>query len=167
MYNYVASGRTKFYIVFPFGLVAFALTFFFLPDTTGLDLREQERYWRCVVAGKASDYHGIAIHPRHLSWYEHHVLKRSRYYDPELDRAAKVDELRILYESYLISQAEEESGSGSSSDPEHSHVTSAVASYFAAEPVDERTARQRDKERALHSRAESTLHPSRLQQSGF
>lgn len=89
-----------------------------MPDTTGLDLKEQERYWAYVKAGRAHDYHGIAVHPRHLSWWyvytpflgclhawsadlsynrEHVVLKRSQYYDPEADKEAKIEELKTLY----------------------------------------------------------------------
>lgn len=69
----------KFWVVPWFGLAGLLVTWAFLPDTTGLDLREQERYWLCVRQGREQDYHGIAIHPRHLSWYERVVLKRQKY----------------------------------------------------------------------------------------
>lgn len=52
-----------------FGILGFILTYVFLPDTTGLDLKEQERYFSYVKAGRADEYHGIAVHPRHLSWW--------------------------------------------------------------------------------------------------
>lgn len=39
------TGAVQFWVVPWFGLAAFIITFLFLPDTTGLDLREQERYW--------------------------------------------------------------------------------------------------------------------------
>jgi hypothetical protein len=64
VYNYVSNG-TKFWITTWFTLLGFIVTLLFIPDTTGLDLREQERYWSFVRAGKPGDYHGIAIHPRH------------------------------------------------------------------------------------------------------
>lgn len=80
-----------------FGLIGFILTIVFIPDTTGLDLREQERYWYYVKEGRPQDYHGVAIHPRHISWFEKTVLKRHLNYNPELDRQSKVDELRDLY----------------------------------------------------------------------
>lgn len=51
LYNYIPNS-TKFYVVPWFGLAGALLTFFFLPDTTGLDLREQERYWDCVRSGR-------------------------------------------------------------------------------------------------------------------
>ena len=73
----------------------------FIPDTTGLDLREQERYWSYVRDGRGADYHGIAIHPRHISMYERIVLRRHRYYNPQMDRDAKVEELRQKYEASL------------------------------------------------------------------
>ncbi|KIW26445.1 uncharacterized protein PV07_09539 [Cladophialophora immunda] len=97
IYNYI-GGRTKFWVVSWFGLIGFIVTILFIPDTTGLDLREQERYWYFVREGRSQDYHGIAIHPRHLSWYERVVLKRHHQYNPELDRLARINELRELYE---------------------------------------------------------------------
>lgn len=42
LYNYIDT-QTKFYVVTWFGLAGVLLTFVFLPDTTGLDLKEQER----------------------------------------------------------------------------------------------------------------------------
>lgn len=98
LYNYIDS-RTKFWFVCWFGLVAWALTLIFIPDTTGLDLREQERYWAYVLEGRQYDYHGVAVHPRHLSLWERVVLKRHLAYDPELDREAKMTELKGLYHS--------------------------------------------------------------------
>lgn len=88
-----------------FGLLGFALTVLFIADTTGLDLREQERYWLCVREGREQDYHGIAIHPRHLSLYETLVLRRHRYYNPELDRQAKIEELRATYQKALSDES--------------------------------------------------------------
>ena len=93
-----------------FGLVGFILTIVFIPDTTGLDLREQERYWQFVRDGRPGDYHGIAVHPRHLSLFERMVLKRDRAYDPELDRQQKIDELRQLYQKVEGSKSKETDG---------------------------------------------------------
>jgi sugar phosphate permease len=61
MYNYITTQQ-KFYIVPWFGLAGAIMTFVFLPDTTGLDLKEQERRWECIRAGKEEDYH--VSHPR-------------------------------------------------------------------------------------------------------
>ena len=56
MYNYL-STREKFYIVPWFGLAGALVTWLFLPDTTGLDLKEQERRWTCIRSGREKDYH--------------------------------------------------------------------------------------------------------------
>ena len=103
IYNYVKENHTKFHIVTWFGLAGLITTIIFLPDTTGLDLREQERYWEYVMNGRAEDYHGVAIHPRHLSLYERVVLKRNRYYNPQLDMQQKTQEFRQIYHSSLQS----------------------------------------------------------------
>lgn len=110
-----------------FGLIGFILTIVFIPDTTGLDLREQERYWQFVRQGRPGDYHGIAVHPRHLSLFERVVLKRDRAYDPELDRQQKIDELRQLYEKVEGSKAKEMDGPGRNSEDT---VTDKVSTYF-------------------------------------
>jgi len=99
IYNYVDSNKTKFYIVTWFGLAGLIVTLIFLPDTTGLDLREQERYWEHVMTGSAQDYHGVAVHPRHLSLFERFVLKRHLPYNPQLDAQQKTDEFRQVYQS--------------------------------------------------------------------
>lgn len=78
--------------------------------STGLDLREQERYWQYVREGRANEYHGIAIHPRHLSLYERMVLKRHLAYNPELDRKARMKEWRVLHEAISGRKGKEEVG---------------------------------------------------------
>lgn len=95
----VVRSHCIIWVVSWFGLIGFCLTLVFIPDTTGLDLREQERYWQYVRDGRGDDYYGIAIHPRHLSLYERVVLKRDRNYNPELDRQAKIDDLRALHKA--------------------------------------------------------------------
>ena len=125
LYNYIGT-RTKFWVVCWFGLIGFVLTIIFIPDTTGMDLREQERYWSFVRAGRQQDYHGIAVHPRHLSLYERVVLKRHLNYDAEKDRDMKVQELRELYEKVEGAKSKEhdrEGGSGES-------VSDKVSAYF-------------------------------------
>lgn len=102
IYNYIKGdhpNRTKFLIVTWFGLAGWVNTLIFVPDTTGLDLREQERYWEFVMAGRAEDYHGVAVNPRHLSWFEIFVLRRHLAYNPELDRQQKLVEFRQIYQS--------------------------------------------------------------------
>lgn len=45
----------------------------------------QERRWFFIRNGKASDYHGPAVHWRHLSRWERHVGKVHLQYDPAED----------------------------------------------------------------------------------
>ncbi|KAL4402746.1 transmembrane transporter [Malassezia pachydermatis] len=100
IYNYI-DNQTKFYVVTWFGLAGIIVTFVFLPDTTGLDLREQERYWEYVMSGRPEDYHGVAVHPRHLSLWERLVLKRHLAYNPQLDAQQKTEEFHQVYNSTM------------------------------------------------------------------
>lgn len=106
MYNYVPS-HTRFWVVCWFNLAGAIVTIIWLPDTTGLDLREQERYWSYVRSGRAHEYHGIAVHPRHLSLWEKVVLKRHLAYDADLDREAKLAEMREEYQANLVREKED------------------------------------------------------------
>lgn len=92
LYNYIDT-RTKFYFVPWFGLIGALLTWLFLPDTTGLDLKEQERRWAFIRAGKDTEYHGIAIHWKHLSWWERYQGLHKGY-DATKDYEMKIQELR-------------------------------------------------------------------------
>ncbi|POY76385.1 inorganic phosphate (Pi) transporter, also low-affinity manganese transporter [Rhodotorula taiwanensis] len=134
------DNRSKYWFAVPFGALGMFCTYFFLPDTTGLDLREQERYWRCVRAGRAEDYHGVAIHPHHLSWYERVILKRQKHYDPVQDRLDRIEELRVLYEASLIEDAY--------MNPEAAALDEGVVRYFRSEApravaVDKQAAKMR------------------------
>ncbi|SPO07019.1 related to inorganic phosphate permease [Cephalotrichum gorgonifer] len=97
LYNYIDT-QTKFYVVPWFGLAGMVLTFFFLPDTTGLDLKEQERRWAFIRAGEEEKYHGVAIHPTHLSWWER-FRGVHKSYDQELDLKDKIMEVRREWEN--------------------------------------------------------------------
>lgn len=130
LYNYI-DNRTKFWFVCWFGLAAWALTIVFVPDTTGLDLREQERYWAMVMAGKEKEYHGVAVNPRHLSLWERVVLKRHLAYDPELDRAAKLRELQSLYES--TKDPATEGGNNDLSHEQQIFLNNELGGFFSAE----------------------------------
>ncbi|OCK74216.1 phosphate transporter A-1, partial [Lepidopterella palustris CBS 459.81] len=105
MYNYI-STQQKFYVVPWFGLAGALLTWLFLPDTTGLDLKEQERRWTYIRAGREQDYHGIAIHPKHLSLWER-IRGVGKYYDPALDYKQKIEELRGDWEAAQARKAHE------------------------------------------------------------
>lgn len=121
-YNYIDT-ETKIWVVCWFGLAGAALTVFFVPDTTGLDLREQERYWSFVRDGRASQYHGIAINRQHLSSYEIYVLGRHKNYDPELDSQMRIEELRNEYQASLYSNEKDDNEYLDDLDPR-------VVSYF-------------------------------------
>lgn len=101
LYNYIDT-QTKFYVVTWFGLAGVLLTYLFLPDTTGLDLKEQERRWTYIRDGRESEYHGVAVHPQHLSVWER-WRGVGRYYNPALDYHSKANDIRKEWE---IRQAE-------------------------------------------------------------
>ncbi|GAA97016.1 hypothetical protein E5Q_03690 [Mixia osmundae IAM 14324] len=132
LYNYI-DAETRFKVVPWFALFGAIATFLFLPDVTGLDLREQERAWEYLRTER--EYHGVAIHPRHLSIWEIYVQKRHRHYNPALDRQEKIDELRDLYKGYTRSKAMEkdaESEDGVEAD-DYSFVSDDVVAYFSKE----------------------------------
>lgn len=126
LYNYIDT-QTKFYVVPWFGLAGAILTWLFLPDTTGLDLKEQERRWTYIRAGREHEYHGIAIHPKHLSVWER-LRGVGKHYDAELDYQQKVEELRGDWEAWQQRKAVEEAkGDYNSDDDEFSEE---ISSYF-------------------------------------
>lgn len=103
LYNYI-EDRTKFWLVSLATLVGFILTALFVPDTTSLALEERSLFWEEVLNDTQEKYHGMAVHPDHLSWYERVVLKRSIHYDPELDAMRRIASLR---QEYIEAQSEE------------------------------------------------------------
>ena len=138
VYNYVPDPHTRFWIVCWFGFAGWIVTWIFIPDTTGLDLREQDRYWAYVREGRAADYHGIAIHPQHLSLWEKVVLKRHKNYDGVLDREDRVRELRKMYESRQteLSSKEQQQHDGDAdlAEEENEALSTNAASYFERTP---------------------------------
>lgn len=129
MYNYI-STQMKFYVVPWFGLAGMVLTYLFLPDTTGLDLKEQERRWQYIRAGQESDYHGIAVHPKHLSLYER-LRGVGKHYDAQLDYLQKIEEMRSDWEHSQAMQAREKAGHYDDDDVHDDSVWSSdVSTYF-------------------------------------
>ncbi|KPI36112.1 putative inorganic phosphate transporter C8E4.01c [Cyphellophora attinorum] len=108
LYNYIDT-QTKFYVVPWFGLAGVLLTVVFMPDTTGLDLKEQERRWAFIRAGREQDYHGIAIHPKHLSLWER-FRGVSKPYDPDLDYKQRIEEMRKEWEVNMQEKYDEKDG---------------------------------------------------------
>ncbi|KAF5584385.1 inorganic phosphate permease [Fusarium pseudocircinatum] len=118
LYNYI-DDQTKFYVVPWFGLAGMLLTWIFLPDTTGLDLKEQERRWYYIRDGKESEYHGVAVNPTHLSlWERFRGLGKS--YDPEADWRAKVQDMRTEWELVQASRGPKETEGAMPDDGEFS-----------------------------------------------
>ncbi|EGE82558.1 MFS phosphate transporter [Blastomyces dermatitidis ATCC 18188] len=125
LYNYIDT-QTKFYVVPWFGLAGMVITWLFLPDTTGLDLKEQERRWHYLRSGRESEYHGPAVHPKHLSLWER-FRGAGKYYDADLDYKRKVDEMRGDWEALMARRAAEElqfEGEDLDEGLKHAHVLS-------------------------------------------
>ncbi|KOS21139.1 Inorganic phosphate transporter 1-2 [Escovopsis weberi] len=109
LYNYI-DIKTKFLVVPWFGLAGMLLTWLFLPDTTGLDLKEQERRWRYIREGKASEYHGVAVNPHHLSvWERFRGVGKS--YNPQLDWKTKISDMRAEWEAVQAARGPKEAES--------------------------------------------------------
>lgn len=133
VYNYV-DNHTKFWIVCWFGFAGWIVTLIFIPDTTGLDLKEQDRYWAHVREGRAGDYHGIAIHPRHLSWWEKAVLKRHLAYNPEQDRKDKAEDLRRVWEARMANSSKEGDKIENDEHEDGEEISSTATSWFEKTP---------------------------------
>ncbi|PMD18559.1 putative inorganic phosphate transporter C8E4.01c [Hyaloscypha hepaticicola] len=122
MYNYITTQQ-KFYVVPWFGLAGMIFTALFLPDTTGLDLKEQERRFHYLRQGREQDYHGIAVHPHHLSLWER-MRGAGKHYDPELDYQSKIADLREEWTEKMTSEDDLTDIAGDEYPPE-------VHEYFA------------------------------------
>ena len=125
LYNYITTQQ-RFYVVPWFGLAGMLITFLFLPDTTGLDLKEQERRWAYIRDGRSAEYHGVAVHPHHLSLWER-LMGQGKAYNIELDRQSRIDEMRIDWEAR---QSKEESGEEYVAPFDDGEYTSDVQNYF-------------------------------------
>lgn len=128
MYNYI-STQMKFYVVPWFGLAGMLVTLLFLPDTTGLDLKEQERWWQFIRSGCESDYHGVAVHPKHLSLWER-FRGVGKYYNAELDYQQKIEEMRADWQASQARKAEEHEGVYDGEEHDDSVWSSDVSTYF-------------------------------------
>jgi len=128
LYNYI-SNQTKFYVVPWFGLAGVFLTFIFLPDTTGLDLKEQERRWHFIRAGRESEYHGVAVHPKHLSLWER-LRGVGKHYDPELDYKQKIEEMRGEWETSMVAKTHEKENHMEETAYHEDDYPSDVSTYF-------------------------------------
>ncbi|KAI1383284.1 MFS general substrate transporter [Hypoxylon trugodes] len=127
LYNYIGD-QTKFYVVPWFGLAGMVITSIWLPDTTGLDLKEQERRWQYILDGRPDEYHGIAIHPQHLSLWEKWTGVGKNYH-PDLDLKAKIRDMRADWEEREAARAasDEESATPFDDDDDYTHE---IYNYF-------------------------------------
>ena len=129
--NVYLTQRGVFKTIPWFGLAGAVLTFLFLPDTTGLDLKEQERRWKFIREGRENEYHGIAIHPKHLSLYERLILRKNKQYNPKLDYQQKVEEIREEWlERERSKAAEKERNEADSIDWENDDWNQDLDNYF-------------------------------------
>ncbi|PFH63313.1 hypothetical protein XA68_13770 [Ophiocordyceps unilateralis] len=129
LYNYIDT-RTKFYVVPWFGLAGMLLTWLFLPDTTGLDLKEQERRWNYIRQGRADDYHGVAVNPAHLSLWER-MRGISKTYDPDLDLRSKIQDMRAAWETVQKTRGPRDSEDQDSHGmPEDGEFSQEIHDYF-------------------------------------
>ncbi|RMZ79454.1 hypothetical protein DV738_g3400, partial [Chaetothyriales sp. CBS 135597] len=128
LYNYIDT-QTKFYVVPWFGLAGVVLTVVFMPDTTGLDLKEQERRWSYIRSGRDSEYHGIAIHPNHLSLWER-LWGVGKHYDPELDYKQKIEEMRVEWELLMQRKYDEKARRASLAEAFDDEFHTEAQNYF-------------------------------------
>ena len=131
LYNYIGI-QTKFYVVPWFGLLGVILTWLFLPDTTGLDLKEQERRWNYIREGREHEYHGAAVHPKHLSVWER-MRGVGKYYDADLDYRSKIEEMRGEWENHMAARGTEKGANAGDleiDDADDSVWSSSVSTYF-------------------------------------
>ncbi|KAI0196862.1 major facilitator superfamily domain-containing protein [Astrocystis sublimbata] len=128
LYNYI-DNKTKFLVVPWFGLAGMLVTYIWLPDTTGLDLKEQERRWQYILQGKPEEYHGIAIHPQHLSLWER-LMGVGKSYHPDLDMKAKIRDLRAEWEERRASNSDAESA-GLEQEDDDDEITPDIRNYFS------------------------------------
>lgn len=145
LYAYIDT-QTKFYVVPWFGLAGMLLTWLYMPDTTGLDLSEQERRWRFIVEGREEEYHGVAVHPQHLSLWER-MRGVGRQYDPQKDWEQKIEEMRARYMDERAAASGGEAGDaekGREGHPGREEFTPEIKAYF-----DETAARALDAEKEV------------------
>jgi hypothetical protein len=128
LYNYI-DVPTRFIVVPWFGLAGAILTYVFLPDTTGLDLKEQERRWAYIRSGRENEYHGVAIHPQHLSLWER-MWGIGKNYDADLDYTQRVEEMRADWEAAMARNAAEKEARENGRDEMEDDWSSEVSTFF-------------------------------------
>ena len=128
LYNYI-EVEMRFLVVPWFGLLGALVTYLFLPDTTGLDLKEQERRWAYIRAGREKEYHGIAIHPKHLSVWER-FRGVGKPYNAEEDYKQRVEEMRADWEATMARRTAEKEKHDDFDVHDDDDWTSEVSTFF-------------------------------------
>ncbi len=110
------STQDTFYVSAAAGALGAIVTVLFLPDTTGLDLAELDRYNLYLLAGQTHNYHGECVNPKFLSLYERWV-GYGKQYDPVADaEQIKLQALAEIKEKErVVMDAIEEENSGEKS----------------------------------------------------
>lgn len=106
------------------------LNLLFLPDTTGLDLKEQERRWTYIRQGHEHEYHGPAVHPNHLSWWER-LCGKGKYYDAQLDYQQKVEDHRADWEAAMSKKGAKINVAEDFADSDETLLDGHVHAYFS------------------------------------
>ncbi|KAK7951522.1 major facilitator superfamily domain-containing protein [Apiospora aurea] len=151
LYNYI-DDQTKFYVVPWFGLAGMLITFLWLPDTTGLDLKEQERRWKYILEGREKEYHGIAIHPQHLSLWER-LMGVGKNYHPDIDTKSKIEDMRAEWAEKEASRDDPEASNMQDDDDE---FTEDIHNYFSGKAPVQRQGKGGLKEKTAQSSAPSS-----------
>ena len=89
----------------------------------------------CVTVhdGRPNEYHGVAIHPQHLSVWER-WMGVSKNYHPELDTKQKIQDIRSEWEEREAARAGSDSESGNYNEDD-SDFTAQVDNYFRGNPA--------------------------------
>ena len=128
LYNYIEVPM-RFLVVPWFGLAGAFVTWLWLPDTTGLDLKEQERRWAYIRAGREKEYHGVAVHPKHLSVWER-WRGIGKQYNAEQDYKQRVEEMRADWEAAMARRAAEKEAAEHDDFDDDDSWTSEVSTFF-------------------------------------
>jgi MFS family permease len=69
--NGAAMGaQSIFYVCAACGAIGLVITVVFVPEVTSMDLHAMDERWALILQHRVSDYHGAAINPKYLSWFE-------------------------------------------------------------------------------------------------
>ncbi|KAJ6166763.1 hypothetical protein N7470_002210 [Penicillium chermesinum] len=104
------TTQQQFYIVPWFGLAGALMTWLFLPIPPVLICASRSAGWDYIRRGRPEDYHGPAVHSKHLSLWERWTGK-GKYYDTDLDYKMKVQEFRAEWEAAMAARGSETDGS--------------------------------------------------------